>query len=349
MMRQPPRGRGTGVDPANRFTGVVAEPSPEDEGPEAPLATTEFLPDASKSIVSYNDSPDLGYNRSVNPYRGCEHGCVYCYARPTHEYLGFSCGLDFERKILVKHHAAELLRAEMNSPRWEPELVVLSGATDCYQPVERKLRLTRACLEVFADFRNPVVVTTKNALVERETDLLLRLAEHDAVQVTFSINSLDAGLSRILEPRTSVPARRLAAMASLAAAGVPVGVSLAPVIPGLTDEWIPRVVEAAAEAGASYAFYSVMRLPYALKELFADWLETHFPDRRNKVLNRTRCIRGGQLSDSRFFARFRGEGPFSEQIRDMFRLACRRAGLPRELPPLSTAAFRRPGRQMRLF
>lgn len=274
-----------------------------------------------------------------------------CYARPTHEYFGLSAGLDFETKIFVKQDAPELLRAELSSPRWTPQVIVMSGVTDPYQPVERRLRVTRRCLEVLAKFRNPVAVITKNHLVTRDIDVLSELARHHATAITLSITTLDRKLQRVMEPRTSVPERRLEAIAKLAEAGIPVGVNVAPVIPGLTDHEIPRILRAAAEAGATRAGCVMLRLPYAVAELFESWLDQHFPERKEKVLGRIRQVRGGRLNDPRFFSRMRGEGPYAEQVDRLFRVTCRRLGLNRRRVELSTAAFRRPGelKQLVLF
>ena len=281
------------------------------------------------------------FESSVNPYRGCEHGCIYCYARPTHEFLGFSAGLDFESRIMVKEDAPELLAKELSSPRWKPQTLVMSGVTDPYQPVERRLQITRRCLEVLARFRNPVAIITKNQLVTRDLDLLGELAEHQAAAVNISVTSLDPKLQRVLEPRTSTPRARLEAIAQLRKAGVPVGVMVAPIIPGLTDHEAPAILQACAEAGAQFAGYIVVRLPYAVAPLFERWLEEHFPDRKEKVLGRIRHLRGGErLNDPRFKSRMRGEGIFAEQIRALFEAGCKRAGIGatavavhRRLPP----------------
>ncbi len=266
-----------------------------------------------------------------------------CYARPTHEYFGLSAGLDFETKIFVKSDAPNLLRAELASRAWKPQLVALSGVTDPYQPVERKLALTRACLEVLAEFRNPTGIVTKSRLVARDTDVLQELARHQAVSATLSITTLDPELARVLEPRAAQPRARLAAIEALARAGIPVGVNVAPVIPGLNDHEIPAIVAAAAAAGAGWAAYILLRLPHGVKELFERWLEDHRPERKRKVLSHIRETRGGKLSDPRFGSRMRGEGLYAEQIRELVELARRRAGLPQRGPELSTAAFRRPG------
>lgn len=342
------KGRGAAENPANRFERLRVEvdpevdPGPPDEDGERERVVTELLRDTSRSLITHNDSPDVGFSFSLNPYRGCEHGCVYCYARPTHEYLGFSAGLDFESRILVKEEAPELLRRELAAPAWEPQTLAMSGVTDPYQPVERRLRITRGCLEVLAETRHPVAVITKNELVTRDLDLLTELARHQAVRVVLSITSLDGELARRLEPRASHPRDRLKAVARLAAAGVPVGVMVAPVVPAITDHEIPAILEAAAAAGARAAGYTVMRLPGAVAGLFEAWLERHFPERREKVLHRIRELRGGRLNDPRFGSRMRGEGIFAEQIRALFKNARRRHGLDQPLPELSAAAFRRP-------
>jgi DNA repair photolyase len=300
-------------------------------------------------VLTRNDSPDIPFTIGLNPYRGCEHGCAYCYARPYHEYLGFSSGLDFETKIMVKRRAPELLRAELTSPRWTPQGVAMSGVTDCYQPAERHFRLTRQCLEVFAELRSPVSIVTKNFLVTRDRDLLAELARHDATCVYLSITSLDADLAGKLEPRAARPEHRLRAIRLLAEAGIPVGVMTAPVIPGLNDHELPAILDAAAQAGAKRAGYVVLRLPHAVKGIFSSWLETYFPARLERVLSRVRDLRGGQLNVSDWGKRMRGEGIFAEQIHDLFHTAARRAGLNRQPFELSTAYFRRPSQQLNLF
>ncbi len=343
--------RGAAEDPANRFTELAVVPDAEGLAHAAAAAgddersgpATRFFRDASRSIVSENDSPDLPFAASVNPYRGCEHGCVYCYARPTHEYLGLSAGLDFETRILVKEDAPQLLRAALIDPKWEPRLLALSGVTDCYQPIERRLRITRRCLEVLAEFRHPTGVVTKNALVLRDVDLLRELARHGAVAVLLTITTLDAGLAAELEPRASRPARRLEAIAELARAGIPAGVIVAPVIPGLTDREIPAIVAAAAQAGARSASWQLLRLPFAVKDLFESWLGRRFPDRKEKVLGRIRETRGGRLNDPRFGARMRGEGEYARQIEQLFRSAVTKAGLGAHRLDVNVKAFRRPG------
>jgi len=336
-------GRGTAANPPNRYEPlhVELEPDPDSDAPPAP---TVFYRDASRTILAENDSPDIGFRFSLNPYRGCEHGCAYCYARPTHEYLGFSAGLDFERRIMVKEDAPALLRQTLASRRWEPQVVALSGNTDCYQPVERRLEITRRCLEVFAEFRNPVSAITKSALVARDADLFAELARQGAAHVLFSVTTLDPELARRMEPRAARPERRLEAMAALARAGVPVAVLIGPVIPGLNDAEIPRILEAAARAGAQSASWVLLRLPKPVDELFERWLEERYPERRARVLARIRDTRGGRLSDSTFGRRQRGEGEYAEQIAALFTAVAKKHGLDRPLPPLSIEAFRRPAR-----
>ncbi len=335
------KGRGAADNPRNRFERIDYVPEPDD-GLDPQRPATAFYHDLSRSILSRNDSPDVGFSLSINPYRGCEHGCAYCYARPTHEYLGFSAGLDFETQILVKTDAADLLRKTLASPRWRPEPVALSGVTDPYQPAERRLRVTRRVLEVLAEFRNPVSIVTKNHLVTRDIDLLGELARLNAASAYLSITSLDAELTRVLEPRTSHPERRLAAIRALAEAGVPTGVLVAPVIPGLNDQEIPAVLEAAADAGAGFASTIMLRLPHGVAPMFAQWLDTHRPDRKQRVLNRIRDARGGKLNETAFGRRMRGQGVYADQIRNLFEVSARRAGLRPHGPDLSTAHFRQP-------
>ncbi|MBL8799122.1 MAG: PA0069 family radical SAM protein [Planctomycetia bacterium] len=343
------RGRGAAANPTNRFERLAYEPDPEAFEPDASGPATQLFRDTSRSIIVYNDSPDVGFTASINPYRGCSHGCVYCYARPTHEYLGFSAGLDFETKIVVKEDAPQLLRKELMSPQWQPQSLALSGVTDCYQPVERQLQLTRRCLEVLAEFRNPVGIVTKNSLVTRDLDLLANLARDDAAMVYLSISTLDADLAGRLEPRAVRPAARLEALRTLHAAGIPVGVLTAPVIPGLNDHELPAILAAAAEAGAVSAGYVTLRLPHGLAALFEDWLERHLPQRKDKILGRIRELRGGKLNDPQFNSRMRGQGPLADAIRDIFELGCKKAGIANRGRSLSTAAFRRPGQQRWLF
>lgn len=347
-----PKGRGTGENPPNRFEKLAWESDPAEIDPEDQGPVTQFFKDTSRSLINYNESPDIPFEASLNPYRGCEHGCVYCYARPYHEYLGLSSGLDFESKIMVKLDAPTLLRKELSAKKWEPRVLAMSGVTDCYQPIERKLKITRGCLEVLAEFRNPVGIITKNHMVTRDIDLLQELAKHEAAFVTISITTLDAELARILEPRAASPKHRLEAVEALAAAGIPVGVNVAPVIPAINDSEIPAILRASARAGACEAAYVMLRLPHAVKDLFAAWLEEHFPDRKDKVLHRLEALRGGKLNDPRFGSRMRGEGPFAEQVRQLFEMGLKKSGMKIRRFRLSTAAFRRPEQptpQLRLF
>jgi DNA repair photolyase len=352
---EPIHGRGASWSPANRFEKMhvdltdvdVVDAHPEED--DKLRRATQYFRDGTKTIIARNQSPDVGFETSINSYRGCEHGCIYCFARPTHEYLGFSAGLDFESRIMVKSDAPRLLEAELSSPKWKPQLLMMSGVTDCYQPIERKLRITRSCLEVIAKFRNPVGILTKNRLVTRDIDILSELARHNAVVVNLSVTTLDAELQRILEPRTSPPAARLDAVAQLRAAKIPVGVMVAPVIPGINDHEIPAIVAACAKAGAQFAGHVLLRLPWAVAPLFEHWLDEHFPERKAKVLERVRATRGGEkLYDSRWRKRQIGEGIFAEQIESMFEVSCRRAGLG-ERPRLSIAAFRRSTTQLDLL
>ena len=337
-----PRGRGAIGNPANRFERISLQRDADWDPEEDASPKTRFYRDLSQTVITCNDSPDIPFSASLNPYRGCEHGCSYCYARVSHEYLGFSAGLDFESRIMVKENAPELLRRELSSPKWKPQALALSGVTDCYQPVERRLHLTRRCLAVLAEFRNPVIIITKNCLVTRDLDLLRELAAHQAVLVNISINSLSSDLARELEPRASSPRQRLAAVEALAKAGVPVGVLVAPVIPALNDHEIPSVLAAAKSAGASWAATEILRLPLTVAAVFQQWLEEHFPEQKEKILGRIRSIRKGKLNDSRFGSRMRGEGIFADQIHLLFQVARRRSGIPEEGPELSIAAFRRP-------
>jgi DNA repair photolyase len=342
--------RGAPENPANRFGKIHLEPDADWNPEEDVLPRTQFLVDHSKTAIAYNDSPDIGFNASLNPYRGCEHGCIYCYARPTHEYLGFSSGLDFESKIMVKENAPELLRAELSAKKWTPQIIVMSGVTDCYQPVERKLKLTRRCLEVLLEFRNPVAIITKNFLVTRDVDVLSELAKYNCASVTISVTTLDTKLRNVMEPRTSPPIARLAAIKKLAEAGISVSVNVAPIIPGLTDHEMPAILKAAREAGATSAGFTVVRLPYANAPLFEKWLETHFPDRKEKVLNRIKAMRGGKMYDAQWGKRMHGEGIFAGQIAKMFEVAKRKAGFKDDYRELSAAHFKRPGgAQLSLF
>jgi DNA repair photolyase len=349
-MSQPPvRGRGASNNPPNRFDEIRLEPDSE-TAPEELLRPTRYFRDTTQTIISYNDSPDVGFDASINPYRGCEHGCIYCYARPTHEYLGFSAGLDFESRIMVKESAPELLRKELSARKWKPRVIAMSGVTDCYQPAERRFQLTRRCLQLLAEFRNPACIITKSHLVTRDLDVLGEMAAFQGAAVYISITTLDANLTPRLEPRAALPEHRLAAIRALHGVGVPVGVLVAPVIPGLTDHEMPAIIAAAVEAGARCAGYVPLRLPFGVSDLFEQWLGQHFTNRKDKVLNQIRSLRGGRLNDPEFGSRMRGEGLFAEQLHQLFKVSVRKHGIEERRLPLSAAQFRVPsGRQLVLF
>ncbi|MGQ0636561.1 MAG: PA0069 family radical SAM protein [Planctomycetaceae bacterium] len=353
-----PHGRGTPLTPPNRFLPAHAESDYEhfedDEEFIEGLRNlpTEFLPDRSQSAVTSNDSPDISFRYSLNPYRGCEHGCAYCYARPTHEYLGLNAGVDFESKIFVKERAPELFRGFLARDSWLPEVIVMSGVTDCYQPAERQYRLTRGCLEVALDARQPMAIVTKNALVLRDLDVLCRLAELRLIHVAISVTTLDGALARSMEPRTSRPRARLRAIRELSAAGVPVRALIAPIIPGLNDHEIPALLAAAKEAGAHAAGYTLLRLPLAVAPVFRDWLARVQPTHAARVEALIRATRAGKISSSRFGERMRGTGTVAEQVTQAFRVFARKHGLDQPLPPLDHSQFRPPAvpaGQLRLF
>lgn len=336
------KGRGADANPPNRFESLHVETDEDawvDDDPR-PLKTV-FMRDDSQSILSTNDAQDLSFDYGLNPYRGCEHGCAYCYARTYHEYLGFSAGLDFESKIVVKPDAPELLEKALAKPSYQPGTISLSGVTDCYQPVERKLEITRRCLGVLARFRNPVVVITKNALVTRDIDHLAELARHQAVAVFLSITTLDPQLARILEPRASSPRSRLETIRKLADAGVPAGVSAAPMIPGLNDSELPAILDAASGNGASFAAYSMVRLPGAVADVFSAWLDRHQPLAKEKILGRIRASHEGKLNSNTSGTRMRGTGQAAVQWKALFSACCRKHGLHPRTPVLSRSAFRR--------
>ncbi len=349
---------GSMLDPPNRFEKTSRERDFEhlewdqeylDGLEKRPI---EYLPDASKSIVSENDSPDVPFRYSVNPYRGCAHGCSYCYARNTHEYLGFNAGLDFETKIVVKHDAAELLREFLSRDSWKSEAITFSGVTDCYQPAEREFRLTRQCLEVALECRQPISIITKNALVLRDLDLLLQMASHNLVHVFLSITSLDPELARTMEPRTSIPSARLRAVRTLVDTGIPVGVMVAPVIPGLNDSEIPAILEAAREVGAKSAGYVFLRLPLTVEPVFREWLTRTQPSEgRPRTEQRLKQSRRGKMNNSNWGERMRGDGEIADQIGKMFRLFSQKMGFE-GLSPLDATQFRPPvprSGQLRLF
>lgn len=349
------KGRGSSQQPINRFTNTELETDPEyleylHQTGEASVPSTQVLADSSRSVISRNRSPDIDFTYSLNPYRGCEHGCSYCYARPSHEFLGFSAGLDFETKIIAKPEAPQLLREALSKKSWKGEHLVMSGVTDPYQPKEKELQITRGCLSVAAEFRQPVEIITKNYGVTRDLDLLQRLASYNAASVRISITSLDPKLSRRLEPRASAPERRLQAVARLSEGGVPVGVNVSPVIPGLNDHEVPAIISAAKEAGAQWVHYIPLRLPGAVAEVFLGWLDEFEPNRKDKVVRLVRELRGGRLNQSRFHTRFQGEGEVARRLQQFFDLARKKVGLPSTGPTLTSEHFKVPGpEQLELF
>jgi DNA repair photolyase len=352
---QPHKGRGAGLNLEGRFESLRREglddgwDSPVEE-PSAPRTTVTL--EHANSIITRNDSPDVPFTYSINPYRGCEHGCVYCYARPSHAYLELSPGLDFETRLFAKVNAADKLREELARPGHKVEPIAIGVNTDCYQPIEREWKITRQILEVLAECRHPCSIVTKNALVTRDLDLLTAMARQNLVQVFVSVTTLDAELARRMEPRASAPHSRLSTIRRLSDAGVPVGVMVAPVIPFLTDSGVESVLQAVSEAGAESAGYVLMRLPWELKELFKDWLETHYPLKAGHVMSRVREMRGGKENDPRFGARMRGEGLLADLLRKRFDIACQRLGLNRERRhPLDCTRFQPPrsGPQLDLF
>lgn len=341
----PVRGRGAQLNPGNRFADVRLHVLGEHldqviaENPDGSRTTTHVYADKSRSIINPVDSPDLNFNWTLNPYRGCEHGCIYCYARPGHEFLGMSCGLDFETRIMAKHDAPALLREALKKKSWLGEPISISGVTDCYQPIESRLRITRAVLEVCAEFAQPVTIVTKNRLVTRDIDLLAELARSRAAAVAVSITTLDNALASTMEPRASSPRDRLAALRELSSAGIPTAVMVAPIIPAINDREMPAILAAAADAGAINAGYTMLRLPHQIKALFLDWLARHFPDRAAKVESAIREMRGGDLYDAAFFSRHKGQGERADRFGQMFRLFKRRSGLDRPWQGLSSDEF----------
>jgi DNA repair photolyase len=351
----PTKGRGATLNPEGRFETRTHEEA--DDGwfqePAGRALETQVAEERVKSIISRNDSPDVPFAQSINPYRGCEHGCVYCYARPSHAYLNLSPGLDFETRLFAKVNAAEALREELARPGYRCELIALGANTDPYQPIERRYRITRSVIEVLHECRHPLGIVTKNAMVERDIDLLAPMAQQNLVEVFISINNLDNEIARRLEPRCSAPARRLEAVRRLSAAGIPVGVLVAPVIPFLTDDQLERVLEVAWQAGARRASYVLLRLPYEIKDLFRDWLAHHYPLKAAHVMSRVHAMRGGRDNDPAFGSRMRGSGELAELLAKRFRVACRRVGFNREerYAGLDTTLFRPPpvGPQLALF
>lgn len=344
----PAKRRGATHDPPNRFELFQRVPDLDQCAHDPDFATplrvlkTDFFEDDSKSVISENDSPDLRFRYSLNPYRGCEHGCVYCYARPYHELLGWNAGLDFETKILVKRDAPRLLREFLARPAWRCEPIVLSGVTDCYQPIERELGITRQCLEVALEANQPVEIVTKNRLALRDVDLYRELARRRLVHANVAVTTLDPSLARAMEPRTAPPEKRLETIAGLAEAGVPARVLIAPVVPGLTDRELPSILRAARAAGARAASYVLLRLPGSVRPIFLDWLAQVYPEKQAMVEASIQATRGGAWSDPRFGSRMRGEGERAEQIQNLFRVFARKEGLDGALPPMDTSQFRTP-------
>jgi DNA repair photolyase len=350
-------GRGAAISPPNRFERVHAEDDwehldPAEALPDERRVPTVLMPNETRRLITENDSPDVPFRYSINPYRGCEHGCAYCYARPGHETLGMNAGLDFETRILVKYDAPDRLRDELAANSWRGEPITLSGVTDCYQPAERKLRLTRGCLEAMLEARQPLGIITKNILVTRDIDLLAPLAAQNLARVFISITTLDDSLARTLEPRTATPQARLRVVSELARAGVSVGVMVAPIIPGLNDQEAPAILAAAKEAGAQWAGYVLLRLPYAVRPIFEDWIRRSYPEKADRVLGLIRETRAGRMNDPEFGSRMRGKGPYAEQIEKAFKVFRKKHGLDRPMPPLDSSQFVPPqprAGQLRLF
>ncbi len=351
----PPRGRGAQTNATGRFESQVREAFDDgwtEEDAEPPKLKTTLSIDRARTIISRNDSPDIGFDRSINPYRGCEHGCIYCFARPTHAYLGLSPGLDFESQLYFKPEAANLLHRELSRPKYQCERIQLGANTDPYQPIERKLRVTRGVLEVLEAFRHPVGITTKNATIVRDADILGRMGQAGLAMASMSITTLDRKLARAMEPRASTPERRLEAVRIMSEAGLPIAVGFAPVIPGLNDHELESVLQRGAEAGARLAYFTVLRLPLEIKELFKEWLEAERPDRAARVMSLVRQMRKGKDYDAEWGTRMKGEGPIAELISLRFKAACKRYGLNRERLVMDTSQFRVPpksGDQLPLF
>ena len=353
----PVKGRGAASNVSGRFERTRTQGADDGWGSvyedlaAAPRPQTQVTQERARRVISRNDSPDVGFSQSLNPYRGCEHGCVYCFARPSHAYLDLSPGLDFETRLYAKTNAAERLRAELAKPGYRPEPIALGINTDAYQPIERRYQVTRQVLEVLAECRHPVSFVTKSALIERDLDLLAAMARERLVTVYFSITTLDNRLAARMEPRASAPHRKLQAMHALHAAGVPVGVMVAPVVPMITDHELEHILQAAHEAGARAAGYVLLRLPHELKQVWREWLELHYPQRAAHVMSLIRQMRGGKDYDSAFGSRMRGQGPFADLLARRFARAHRRLGFGR-LPPLDGSSFvapRRPSPQQELF
>ncbi len=356
MTDQKMRGRGASFNPQNRFEILSVEDFNFDdwsdpEGQGLKNLSTEYFIDNSKTVIAKNESYDLGFDYSFNPYRGCEHGCIYCYARPSHEFLGFSSGIDFETKIMIKPNAAKLLEKEFQKKNYKPDVIMFSGNTDCYQPIERKSGITREALKICLKYFNPVALITKNALIQRDIDILKEMSALKLVSVSLSITSLDRDLARKMEPRASSPEMRLKTIEELAKNNIPVGVNLAPIIPGLNDKEIPEILKATSETGASFAGYIMLRLPYSVKDLFVEWLKREFPLRANKVISSIKSVRGGKLNSSEWGVRFKGEGELADTIKNLFKISCRKYGLNKRDFNLTRKLFKIPSNdnQLKLF
>ena len=343
MRRDPLHGRGARTNASGRYERYAVEAFDDGWAGEeiAPLETI-VTPELAKEIISTNQSPDISFDQSINPYRGCEHGCIYCYARPNHAYVGLSPGLDFETKLFVKANAVELLEREFIKPSYRPRTIMLGGVTDIYQPIERGYGVTRALLHAMERWRHPVALITKSQLVMRDIDVLARLAERGLVKAAVSVTTLDRRIARVMEPRAAAPHRRIEAIRALAAAGVPTTAMLAPIVPAINDGEIEAILAEAASAGAQAAGYIVLRLPLEIKTLFREWLGTHFPDRAGRVMALVRQMRGGRDYDAQWGLRQKGEGPYARLIADRFQRACRRLGLDRPRLALDHTQFRRP-------
>lgn len=355
-MRAKIRGRGAQFNPKNRFEKFSFEDFKNDEldsfiaeDDDEIKIPTEYFADDSKTVIARNDSYDVGFEYSFNPYRGCEHGCIYCYARPSHEFLGFSSGTDFESKIMIKKDAPKLLEAEFKKKNYKPDFIMFSGNTDCYQPVERKLKITREALKVCLKYHNPVSIITKNELIQRDIDIIKELAILNLVSVCLSITTLNRELARKMEPRTSLPDRRLNTIKAMSENNIPVGVNIAPVIPGLNDEEIPSILKEASANGAIFAGHILLRLPYSVKDLFLQWLKNEFPGRENKIINKIKEMRDGKLNDPEFGTRFSGKGETAETIHSLFKLSCKKYGLNKNKVSLRTDLFRKESEQFEMF
>jgi DNA repair photolyase len=349
------RGRGALSNASSRYdreTRVLVDDGWQNEEEELPPLKTEVMKDSSRTIITRNNSPDISFSQSINPYKGCEHGCIYCFARPTHAYLGLSPGADFESKLFAKPNAAELLARELSAPGYVPKIIAMGTNTDPYQPTEKRMRITRSILEVLRDFNHPVGIVTKSALILRDLDILAPMAAEGLAKVAVSVTTLDRKLARTMEPRAATPPKRLETIRALVGAGIPTNVMFAPVIPALNDEELENVLTAAKDAGALSAGYVLLRLPLEIKDLFREWLEENFPDRAKHVMSLVRQMRGGKDYDSNWHTRMRGTGPYAALIARRFHIAVKRIGLNRESHPLVLNKFKRPpqlGEQLALL